>query len=75
MKQFITVFILCLVTEGCSFLGIGKQCYTCTTTASTAGVSNTSTKEICGADEMKTYNAANNGYRNGVTLSTKCVEK
>ena len=78
MKRLVIVSLLLLNLNSCKFLGIGKQCYTCTTQVSltAGGVPKSSyDKEVCGSDERTKYIEDNKGLKNGAYLFTSCVNK
>lgn len=57
--------------ESCSILGIGKQCFICTTEGAGTKVE----KEVCGNQESIDYAKANTKVVGGVLIQTICRNK
>ncbi|GAB3555305.1 hypothetical protein [Spirosoma fluminis] len=74
MKKIATYTLLFALT-GCKFLGIGKQCFTCTTLAKAGSTSTSYKEDVCCTTDMNKYRNQNSGIKNGVSLNTTCTEK
>lgn len=73
ITYLIGICSLIIAVDGCKALGIGKECYACTTSSSR--VSTKVEKEICGSDEMHQYMKDNNSSTGAGIISTVCKQK
>ncbi|WP_018622105.1 hypothetical protein [Spirosoma luteum] len=64
-----------LLMQQCKQLGIGKQCYECTTEAINRPSYGKTVKEVCGVDEMRKYQKENSITTGGVVITTLCRNK
>jgi len=75
MKK-VTIFALLLTgLLGCTALGIGKQCYQCTTEALGRPNYPRSVTEVCGSEEASRFAKENSKVIGGVIIQTSCREK
>jgi hypothetical protein len=75
MKRFLLLASVTLGCLSCEMLGLGKQCYTCTTEVPTRPSIKKVVEEVCGKDEKDAYIKKNQGNYGGVFVQVSCVNK
>ncbi len=77
MKKLFAFILICGACLGCDSLGIGKQCYTCTTISYLPSLQKIGEKdtEVCGRSDMEKFKTENTGNKGTVILQTNCTSK